>query len=100
MNERLNVDAVAGASQGRMSCQQAAETRSAVERVAAFATGARPVWLTPEIRQLFQGNMLDSPGCAIAALPDPDRYRHQLSGDRASGPAAAVNLWCIRPDPS
>ena len=47
------------------------ETRSAVERIAAFAAAARPEDLTPEIRQLFKRNILDSLGCAIAALPGP-----------------------------
>src|SRR6202023_1062233 len=53
------------ASQGMMSHQQGVETRSAVERIAAFAGAARPERLTTDIRQLFKRNILDSLGCAI-----------------------------------
>lgn len=42
--------------------------RSAVERIAAFAAAARPAQLTSGIRHLFKRNILDSLGCAIAAL--------------------------------
>ena len=62
---------VGGASQGTSSYEQGVETRSAVERIAAFAAAARPERLTPEIRQLFKRNILDSLGCAIAALQGP-----------------------------
>src|SRR5882757_6128352 len=41
----------------------------AVERIAAFTASARPGQLTNETRQLFKRNILDSIGCAIAALP-------------------------------
>ena len=44
--------------------------RTAVERIAAFTASARPRQLTDETRQLFKRNILDSIGCAIAALPD------------------------------
>src|SRR6516162_3624213 len=54
-----------------MSYQQGVATRSAVERIAAFAAVARPENLTPDIRRLFKRNILDSLGCAIAALPGP-----------------------------
>ena len=43
--------------------------RSAVERIAAFAAAARPEHLTNDTRRLFKRNILDSLGCAIAALP-------------------------------
>ena len=45
-----------------------AETHSAVERIGAFAVAARPEQLTTDIRQLFKRNILDSIGCAIAAV--------------------------------
>jgi len=48
--------------------KQQAETRSAVERIGAFASAARPEHLTAEMRQLFKRNILDSIGCAIAAV--------------------------------
>ncbi|MBV8472564.1 MAG: MmgE/PrpD family protein [Hyphomicrobiales bacterium] len=51
-----------------MSRQQTIEA-SAVERIAAFAVAARPEALSPEVRKLFKRNVLDSIGCAIAALP-------------------------------
>jgi 2-methylcitrate dehydratase len=41
---------------------------SAVEHIAAFAAAARPEHLTNDTRQLFKRNILDSLGCAIAAL--------------------------------
>ena len=50
-----------------MSYQQEAETRSAVESIATFAAAARPEDLTPDIRQVFKRNILDSIGCAITA---------------------------------
>src|SRR5580658_3136066 len=43
--------------------------RTAVERIAAFAASARPGHLTDNTRRLFKRNILDSLGCAIAALP-------------------------------
>jgi 2-methylcitrate dehydratase PrpD len=48
---------------------QQAETRSAVERIGAFAAAARAQQLKPNVRQLFKRNILDSLACAIAALP-------------------------------
>jgi 2-methylcitrate dehydratase len=78
---------VTGASQGAMSCQQGQETRSVVERIAAFAVAARPERLTPEIRRLFKRNILDSLACAIAALPGRPfaALRDQFEEYRAPG---------------
>jgi 2-methylcitrate dehydratase len=50
------------------SHQQPEQTGSAVERIAVFAAAARPEQLTSDIRHLFKRNILDSVGCAIAAL--------------------------------
>jgi 2-methylcitrate dehydratase len=63
------------------------ETRSAVERIADFAAAARPEHLTPDVRQLFKRNILDSLGCAMAALPGPPfrALRGQFEEYRASG---------------
>ena len=47
---------------------QQEEARSAVERIGAFAAAARAQQLKPNVRQLFKRNILDSLGCAIAAL--------------------------------
>lgn len=70
-----------------MSSQQRVNTRSAVERIAAFAASARPERLTPDIRRLLKRNILDSLGCAIAALPGPpfQALREQFEDYRAAG---------------
>ena len=39
-----------------------------VDRISAFAAAARPEHLTNDTRRLFKRNILDSLGCAIAAL--------------------------------
>jgi MmgE/PrpD N-terminal domain len=87
MGARLKGAVVTGASQGVMPTRQTAETRSAVERIAAFAAAARPERLTPDLRQLFKRNILDSLGCAIAALPGPpfQALREQFEEYRAPG---------------
>ncbi len=63
------------------------EARSAVERIAAFAAGARAQQLKPNVRQLFKRNILDSLGCAIAALPGRpfQALREQFDEYRAPG---------------
>src|SRR6202795_1433958 len=61
--------------------------RSAVERIAAFAAAARPEHLTSDTRRLFKRNILDSLGCAIAALPGKpfQAVREQFEEYRAPG---------------
>ena len=61
--------------------------RSAVERIAAFAAAAQPKHLTADIRQLYKRNILDSLGCAIAALPGApfQGLRKQFEEYRAPG---------------
>jgi 2-methylcitrate dehydratase len=68
---------------------QQAETRTAVERIGAFATAARPEHLTTEIRQLFKRNILDSIACAIAAVAGPSlqSLRDQIEECRGRGVA-------------
>src|ERR1700681_4531587 len=63
------------------------DPRSAVERIAAFAAAARPEHLTNEARQLFKRNILDSLGCAIAALQGQpfQALREQFEEYRAPG---------------
>ena len=58
-----------------------------VERIATFAAAARPRHLTVDIRQLFKRNILDSLGCAIAALPGQpfQALREQFEEYRAPG---------------
>ena len=60
---------------------------SAVERIATFTTAAKPERLTPEVRKLFKRNILDSIGCAIAALPGRPFHalREQFEEYRAPG---------------
>jgi 2-methylcitrate dehydratase len=48
--------------------QQPLHTSTTVDRIAAFTVDARPEHLTPDIRQLYKRNILDSIGCAIAGL--------------------------------
>jgi len=62
-------------------------TQPIVERIATFAVAARPVHLTSVIRQLFKRNILDSLGCAIAALPGQpfQSLREQFGEYRAPG---------------
>ena len=69
-----------------LSHQQGGHMRSAVERIAAFAAAARPEHLT-DTRRLFKRNILDSLGCAIAALQGQpfQALREQLEEYRAPG---------------
>src|ERR1700680_1645400 len=69
------------------SRQQPEQTGSAVERIAAFAAAARPEPLTNDTRRLFKRNILDSLGCAIAALPGQpfQSLREQFEEYRAPG---------------
>lgn len=77
-----------------MSYQQGVETRSAIERIAAFAAAARPERLTPDIRQLFKRNILDSLGCAIAALPGPPFQAREQFEEYNNG--SLLQMWSQR----
>lgn len=44
-------------------------SQTIAERIGRFTDEARTVHLTPESREVFKRNILDSVGCAIAALP-------------------------------
>jgi 2-methylcitrate dehydratase len=70
-----------------LSHQQGVPIRSAVERIAAFAAAARPEQLTNNARRLFKRNILDSLGCAIAALQGQpfQALREQFEEYRAPG---------------
>jgi len=87
MDSKLNDNLEADRARDKTSRQDATETRTAVERIAAFAAQARPEHLTPEIRRLYKRNILDSLGCAIAALPGPPfkALREQFEEYRAPG---------------
>ena len=57
---------------------------SVVERIAVFAAAARSEHLTKDTRRLFKRNILDSLGCAIAALHD-NPSRHSANSSRNTG---------------
>src|SRR5882762_3326121 len=87
MDTRLKDNLGADRARDKTSRQDAPETHTAVERIGAFAAQARPEHLTPEIRRLYKRNILDSLGCAIAALPWPPfkALREQFEEYRAPG---------------
>jgi hypothetical protein len=75
MDSKMKDNPGADRARDKTSRQDATETRSAVERIAAFAVAARPQHLTPDIRHLFKRNILDSLGCAIArSRASPSRH--------------------------
>jgi 2-methylcitrate dehydratase len=75
-------------------------TRTAVERIAAFTHAARPDDLTPGIRRLYKRNILDSLGCAIAALPAApfSALREQLAEYRSPGNCTLIAGGKTAPD--
>jgi len=80
------------------SPQPGQETRSAVERIAAFAAAALPEHLAPDIRQLFKRNILDSIGCAIAALPGPPFRALRLPPSASNNPPESKVDTFVRQD--
>jgi 2-methylcitrate dehydratase len=80
--------------------KQQAETRSAVERIGAFAAAARPERLPTDIRQLFKRNILDSIACAIAAVASPSLrpLRDQIEEYRAPGRCTLIGGGKTSPD--
>src|SRR5580700_4578146 len=82
------------------SHQQGKHTRSAVERIAAFAADARPEHLTNDTRRLFKRNILDSIGCAIAALSGHPFHalREQFEEYRAPGRCTLIGGGKTSPD--
>jgi hypothetical protein len=70
-----------------MTVQPGKESRTVIQRIAAFAVAAESDRLDVEIRQLLKRNILDSLGCAIASLPGgPFRQMgEQLEEYRAPG---------------
>jgi len=80
--------------------KQQEETRSAVERIGAFTAAARPEHLTTDIRQLFKRNILDSIGCAIAAVAGPSLRAlcDQIEEYRAPGRCTLIGGGKTSPD--
>ena len=75
-----------------MCAQHASRERTAVERIAAFTSKAKPAHLTAGARGLLKRNILDSIGCAIAALPGaPFRaLRDQFEEYRSAGSCTLI----------
>jgi 2-methylcitrate dehydratase len=67
-------------------------TSLAVEQIATFAHRANAGHLSSEIRELLKRAILDSLGCAFAALPGGPfvRLRQQLRAFRATGPCTLI----------
>src|SRR3984957_9760835 len=76
------------------------DPRSAVERIAVFAAAARPEHLTNDIRRLYKRNILDSLGCAIAAMPGQPFHalREQFEEYRAPGRCTLIGSGKTSPD--
>src|SRR5712671_4108547 len=87
MDSKLKDSLRADRARDTTSRQDATETRTAVERIGAFAAQVRPEHLTPEIRRLYKRNILDSIGCGIAALSGRpfQALREQFDEYRAGG---------------
>src|SRR5258708_13661543 len=64
----------------------------AVNAIAAFANRASARALKPDIRKLFKRNILDSLGCAIAALPGAPfaALREQFAEYRSAGSCSLI----------
>ena len=93
-----NTEASASEVNGNTSCM--AETCSAVEQIASFTANARPDHLGPEARQLYKRNILDSLGCALAALPGPPfrALREQFEEYRSAGTCTLIGGGKTSPD--
>jgi 2-methylcitrate dehydratase len=68
--------------------------------IAAFACRASTAALTSEVRALFKRNILDSFGCAIAALPGApfEALREQFSEYRSGGSCTLIGGGSTAPD--
>src|SRR5471030_1746783 len=80
------------------SRHQPAPTSSAVERIGAFAAAAQPEHLMAATRGLFKRNILDSLGCAIAALQGQpfQALRDQFGEYRARSEEHTSELQSLR----
>jgi 2-methylcitrate dehydratase len=75
-------------------------TPTTVQRIGRFADEARFSDLTPQTRQVFKRNILDSLGCAIAALPGPPfrALREQFDEYRGGGTCTLIGGGTTSPD--
>jgi len=71
-----------------------------VSAIAAFANRASADALKPDIRKLFKRNILDSLGCAIAALPGAPfaALREQFAEYRSGGSCSLIGGGKTAPD--
>jgi 2-methylcitrate dehydratase len=71
-----------------------------VDAIAAFTFRATPKALTSELRKLYKRNILDSVGCAIAALPGPPfaALRDQFAEYRSGGCCSLIGGGKTAPD--
>jgi len=72
----------------------------AVSAIAAFASSASARALTPDIRKLYKRNILDSLGCAIAAMPGTPfaALRDQFAEYRSDGSCSLIGGGKTAPD--
>jgi 2-methylcitrate dehydratase len=72
----------------------------AVDAIAAFANRASARVLKPDVRKLFKRNILDSLGCAIAALPGAPfaALREQFAEYRSGGSCTLIGGGKTAPD--
>lgn len=70
------------------------------QRIGKFAHGARATHLTPHTREIFKRNILDSVGCAIAALPGKPfkALREQFDEYRGTGSCTLIGGGTTSPD--
>jgi len=77
-----------------------AGNRTEIERIADFAAHAQPYHLSSAVRNLYKRNILDSIGCAIAALPGLpfQALREQFGEYRASESCTLIGGGKTSPD--
>ncbi|SEK12149.1 MmgE/PrpD family protein [Paraburkholderia diazotrophica] len=75
-------------------------TLTTAQRIGRFAHEAHLSDLTPQARQVFKRNILDSLGCAIAALPGPPfkALREQFDEYRSGGTCTLIGGGTTSPD--
>jgi 2-methylcitrate dehydratase len=75
-------------------------TPTTAQRIGTFAYDARSSHLTPQTRSLFKRNILDSLGCAIAALPGVqfEALRDQFEEYGRSGSCSLIGGGSTSPD--
>src|SRR6202453_3281898 len=75
-------------------------TPTTAQRIGTFAHDARASHFTPQARTVFKRNILDSLGCAIAALPGApfNALRDQFEEYRAQGTCSLIGGGSTSPD--